>query len=222
MTRLVLKVCLSLLFLSLAVLGVYVALVGAQTRAIERELNVLSDRVEPSLGEWQALADRSDNLARWASWDFDPQDLNGRVLQFGAQALPADSPKTQIGRFRKAQDAFQRAEQLRPNWAYTQLNLARVEHALDVRGPWEAHLKKALAHQMRDLQLQLDLMHFRKQLGDRLQGELLQSVRASQALALEAHPWELARLAARINRLEWACDQPGPNAAPICKILLAQ
>jgi hypothetical protein len=206
-----------LISLSLCALaGAYIASIGARTRAIERDFNALQDGIFAA-SVWPELAARADSLAAFAPWDFDPHDLRGRVYFYGAAVLSVDLPRQSIQRFRQAQGSFERAAQLRPTWAYTQLNLARVQFALDVNGPWQNHLWQMLASGPRDLFLQMDLMRFRKDLGQRLQGDLAKAVEASQQLTAQAHPYLMVRLAAKLNRLEWVCANQVPIGRQVCR-----
>jgi hypothetical protein len=210
------------MLMALSAAGAYIAWVGIQTRAIERELNALTDQNTPDVQQWRLVDARADALIERAPWDFDAHDLAGRVYLFGAESIATQTPKEGIQRLRKAKQALVRAAQLRPEWAYTQLNLARIEYALDVRGPWAAHLQAALVNGGRGQSLQLDLMQFRASLGDRLTGALKAQVEAAQARAIADHPWEMANLAARLNRLEWVCTNPADNLLSVCDNLRAR
>jgi hypothetical protein len=214
---LLVKISILIILLTCAFFGTYVAYIGAKTRAIERDFNAMQDG-KLSVSAWPELSLRADRLAAMADWDFDSQDLRGRVYFYGAVAVGVDAPQQLIRRLRHARDSFQRASQLKPSWAYTHLNLARTEFALDVNGPWPQHLQSMLDSGARDLFLQMDLMRFRKDLNERLSGELQEKISAAQQLGIASHPYEMVRLAAELDRLAWACNLKSAEVQRMCAL----
>jgi hypothetical protein len=199
------KYLVSVALAMLAIAGLYVASLSVATSRLENLLYAQADSqsVGPS---WNDARSQASALANAASWDGAALDLAGRVYLLDAEF--ARTPKENIQALRKAQSYLESAAKLRPSWPYTRLNLARVAFALDAHGPWQAHLKHALALNLRGTFLQLDLLKFRRQLGLRLTGELARAVEQSFAQGLVDAPDEMVRAAVDLGRKEWACATP--------------
>jgi hypothetical protein len=200
------KIALTGLLAVLASSGIYLAWLSIASTRLENTLYEQSSG-NADLGLWASAPAQARRLASVASWDPTILDLAGRVF-LQQSDIEIESPRLKIAALREAKVYLERSATLRPTWPYTRLNLARVEFELDANGPWEQHLQRALALNLRGNALSVDLLRFRRRLGLHLTGEIARQVEANFATALSDAPEEMVRAAVDLGRREWACAQP--------------